>query len=50
MAFIEDRRILKVKDLASGAVKTFEDRITNYRSGDMACNGVPTADGLRSRL
>ncbi len=33
MAFIEDRRILKVKDLASGAVKTFEDRITNYRTG-----------------
>lgn len=34
MAFVEDRRILKVMDLASKAVKTLsEDKVTNYRTG-----------------
>ncbi len=46
MAYIEDRRILKVMDLASGAVKTLDDRITNYRSGGYGVAWSPDSKWL----
>lgn len=46
MAFVEDRRILKVMDLASGAVKTLEDRITNYRTGGFGVAWSPDSKWL----
>lgn len=50
MAFIEDRRILKIMDLASGAVKTLEDRITNYRTGGYGVAWSPDSKWLTMEI
>lgn len=46
MAYIEDRRILKIMDLDSGKIKTFEDKITNSRSGGFGVQWSPDSKWL----
>lgn len=46
MAYVEDRRILKVMDLASGKITTYDDRITNSRSGGYGVAWSPDSKWL----
>lgn len=50
MAYIEDRRILKIMDLASGAIKTLEDKITNYRTGGYGVAWSPDSKWLTMEI
>ena len=46
MAYVEDRRILKVMDLVSGTIKEFDDKITNYRTGGFGVAWSPDSKWL----
>ncbi len=50
MAFVEDRRILKVMDLASGKAKTYADKITNSRSGGYEVEWSPDSKWLTCEI
>lgn len=50
MAYVEDRRILKVMDLASGAIKTYDDKITNYRTGGFGVAWSPDSKWLTTEI